>query len=214
MRASVSLEEPDKAAIKAATFNDYYPNMRRAQSACDGRICSETRYDGKYLTQPVPPAPLRHAFEVVGPIHGLLLPRLLTRPNPLSDFLKNVVSLKREQAEVVGGVPVETVVVLHALIGMPVIGANTPILYQPRDVFAIGVRDHLLRRYTAEGIVVDPGPTHIRAGALLGRQIETHRDVQVNPVLPASTWVFTPPPGFTLADASAPARPLTTPLTR
>lgn len=210
MRASVSLEKPDKAAIKAATFNDYYPNMRRAQSACDGRTCSETRYDGRYLTQPVPPAPLRHAFAAVGPIHDLLLPRLLTNPNPLSDFLKNVVSIKREQAEVVGGVPVETVVVLHALLDEPVIGANTPLLYQPRDVFAIGVRDHLLRRYTAEGVVVDPGPTHIRAGALLGRLIETHRDVQANPALPASTWTFTPPPGFTLADLAdeaAPARP-------
>lgn len=211
LRASVSLQRPNKAAIKAATFNDYYPNMRREQCVCDGRTCSETRYDGKYLTQSAPPAPIRHAFAVVGPIHDLLLPQLLTGPNPLADTLKNVVSIKREKVKVVGGVPVETVVVLHTLVNMAVVGADAPLLYQPRQTFAFGVRDHLLRRYTDEGIVVGPGPTHMRVGALLGRQIETHRDIRVNPALPASTWTFTPPLGFTLADASAPLRPLALP---
>ena len=211
LRASVSLQRPNRAAVKATTFNIYYPNMRREQCICDGKTCSETRYDGTYLTQSAPPAPIRYAFAAVGPIHSLLLPQLLTGPIALADTLKNVVSIKREKVKMVGGIPVETVVVLHTLVGMAVVGADVPLLYQPRQVFAIGVKDHLLRRCTVEGIVVGSGPTHISTGALLSRQIEMHRDIRVNPALPASTWTFTPPLGFTHADASAPPRPLALP---
>lgn len=51
---------------------------------------------------------------------------------------------------------------------------------------AISRRDHLLRRVTTE--------TH-QSGQPVEQEFDTFTDVQVNPALPASLFLFTPPPG-------------------
>ncbi len=58
--------------------------------------------------------------------------------------------------------------------------------------YYIGQRDHLLHKLTA----ADPRtPTALETGTNLDTRTETYDSVEVNPNLPASDFVFTPPPG-------------------
>ncbi len=80
----------------------------------------------------------------------------------------------------VDGVPVETILERTSRNGSDFTGT-----------FQIGQADHLLRRITQDGTATYQNPTHMS---------QTFLHVRANPVLPASTFVFTAPTGATVTD--------------
>jgi outer membrane lipoprotein-sorting protein len=91
----------------------------------------------------------------------------------------------------VAGVSVETV------------GATLPMKEGREDTltFAIGKRDHLLRRFTHSA----------KVNGQTGTQTATFSNVRANPPLPSAMFVFTPPPGakaVSSGPASGPGRPV------
>jgi len=139
--------------------------------------------------------------------------------DPLPGWLHNAMAIKMGQPDVVAGVPVQTVIVIKAPVRHDLAGARgesqtrdtPPFTDQTKLFLAIGVKDHLLRRLSWVNTLLSPGLDRLPGGTVILVQMETHRGVRANPVLAASTWAFTPPPGFMLGDAAAQAAPLKTP---
>ena len=225
VRATVALQKPGKAAIRAA---GPYIIGQKAEEVCDGKTFWELRAQSRnYLAQPAPMQIWAAAFNGGSPMLGsTLLESLMTSPDPLPGWLHKAVTIKMGKANVVARVPVQTVIVINAPVrhdpiskasaqaeGQSQAGASqAPFTTQTKLFVAIGLKDHLLRRLAWTDTLLSPGLEHFPGGTVTFAQMETHRNVKANPVLTASAWKFTPPPGFTLTDAAAlAALPKTTP---
>lgn len=225
VRASVAVQKPSKAAILASGS---YILGEQAEEVCDGKTFWELRAQSRnYLAQPAPPHALEAAFSGGSPMLGsTLLESLLTSPDPLPGWLHKAVTIKMGKDEVVAGIPVQTVIIINSAVrhdpvseGSPQAegrsqtnAAQAPFTTQTKMFLAIGVKDHLLRRLSWADTLLSPGMDHFPGGTVTFAQMETHRNVRANPSIAASTWKFTPPPGFILTDAATlAALPKTTP---
>ncbi|MGI4790775.1 MAG: DUF2092 domain-containing protein [Janthinobacterium lividum] len=137
-------------------------------------------HDKKYRVQPVP-AGANIIPAVLIQARGLL-PRLIGQPEALGELLAQPgVSVSLGTAQTVGSVPTDTV---NAVLPAPD-GSSLQL------TFAIGTSDHLIRRVSQSATVTRNGATQTFL------HTETITSLVTAPVLTASDFVFTPPPGVT-----------------
>jgi len=221
LRATVAVQKPDRVAVRAAGM---ITGGLPAAGISDGKTYWELRPSSQdYLAQPVPPRVLESAFSAGSRVLGsTLLQSLLTSPDPLPGWLHGATAIKMGRPVVVSGVPVQTVIVIKAPVhhdparagvgrGEGQTGDTPPFTDQTKLFLSIGVKDHLLRRLSWVNTLLSPGIDRFPGGTVTLVQMETHRNVKADPALAASTWAFTPPPGFMLGDVAVQAAPLKTP---
>ena len=183
---SIVFQKPNKAV---ATVNNGTIDV--SQIVADGNnLYAVSPRDKQYLQQPIPPGAdavavlQREGSMLVGAIvNPVVVVQSFSDPSLKSLILGD--PGVGGSAGMVDGVAVDTIVGVLA----PAPGASETI------TLAIGRDDHLLRRVTMDALL----PARNDKPAQTYSRTETCTDIQINPTLPASTFAFVPPPGYTRA---------------
>ncbi len=189
-QTTIAIENPGRVAMVR------HSSEGEAREVSDGTNVYVTTTESSGPTQALPGRYLKLAVGPDAPNRVIWLSRFGNLPQyvPDSDFMPNIIlggqsmpadlyDWKMGQPGVVDGEPVDTVTLQR--------GDPSGRVY---DLLALAIsrRDHLLRQVSE---YQDPHQP-------LSRRVETYNNIRKNPVLPASLFVFTPPPGSTPVSVS------------